>query len=59
MIRTIGIVSLSSGVIGESFVRHEVDIGLERLRAAGLRVRFMPPKAFSISRTTPRPGRRI
>ena len=42
MIRTVGIVSLSSGVLGEEFVRHEVDIGLERLRAAGLRVRFMP-----------------
>ena len=42
MIKTIGIVSLSSGIIGESCVRHEVDIGIERLRGMGLDVRFMP-----------------
>ena len=27
MVSTIGIVSLSSGVIGEDFVKHEVDLG--------------------------------
>lgn len=42
MVRTVGIVSLSSGIIGESFVRHEVEIGLRRLREYGLNVRFMP-----------------
>ena len=42
MIRTIGIVSLSSGILGESSVSHEVEIGLRRLRAYGLEVRFMP-----------------
>ena len=32
MVSTIGIVSLSSGVIGEDFVKHEVDLGLQRLK---------------------------
>ena len=42
MIRNVAIVSLSSGIIGEDFARHEVDIGLRRLEAYGLNVRFMP-----------------
>ena len=42
MIRNIAIVSLSSGVIGEPFVRHEVEIGVRRLEEYGLNVRFMP-----------------
>ena len=40
--KNIAIVSLSSGIIGEPFVRFEVDIGLSRLREYGLNVRFMP-----------------
>ena len=31
MIKNIAIVSLSSGTIGEDFVKHEVDIGIKRL----------------------------
>lgn len=42
MIRTVGIVSLSSGILGEQFVAHEVEIGLRRLRDYGLRVKLMP-----------------
>ena len=42
MIRNVAIVSLSSGIIGESSVRFEVEIGLRRLEAYGLKVRFMP-----------------
>lgn len=38
----IGIVSLSSGIIGESFIRFETDIGLRRLKEYGLNVTFMP-----------------
>ena len=41
-IRTVAIVSLSSGSIGEPQNRFEVDIGLRRLREFGLNVRFMP-----------------
>lgn len=36
MISTIGIVSLSSGIIGEDFVKHEVDLGIQRLKDLGL-----------------------
>lgn len=42
MIKTVGIVSLSSGIIGEEFVKFEVEIGLRRLREYGLTVKFMP-----------------
>ena len=42
MIKTVGIVSLSSGIIGEEFVQFEVEIGLRRLREYGLKVKFMP-----------------
>ena len=42
MIKTVGIVSLSSGIIGEPFVRHELDIGVRRLESMGLQVKFLP-----------------
>ncbi len=42
MIRSIGIVSLSSGILGEDYIRHEAEIGLRRLRDYGVTVRFMP-----------------
>ena len=41
-IKTVAIVSLSSGIIGEPFVKHELDIGIKRLENYGLSVRFMP-----------------
>ena len=40
MIKTVEIVSLSSGIIGETFVSHELKIGVERLKAMGLTVKF-------------------
>ena len=42
MVKTVGIVSLSSGIIGEEFARHEVELGVQRLEAMGLSVRFLP-----------------
>ena len=42
MIKTIGIVSLSSGILGEAMVAHEVEIGLRRLGEMGVKVKFMP-----------------
>ena len=42
MMKTLGIVSLSSGIIGEPFVRFEVEIGIRRLEESGLKVKFMP-----------------
>lgn len=40
MIKTIEIISLSSGIIGEAFTAHELKIGVERLKAMGLKVKF-------------------
>lgn len=40
MIKIVEIVSLSRGIIGESFVEHELKIGIERLKSMGLQVRF-------------------
>ena len=42
MIKTVGIVSLSSGVIGEDLVSHEIAIGERRLREYGLNVKYLP-----------------
>ncbi|VOZ32469.1 MccC family protein [Streptococcus pneumoniae] len=41
MVSTIGIVSLSSGIIGEDFVKHEVDLGIQRLKDLGLNPIFL------------------
>lgn len=41
-INNIAIVSLSSGTIGEAFAKHELDIGVKRLKDFGLNVTFMP-----------------
>ncbi|RKM57969.1 LD-carboxypeptidase [Butyrivibrio sp. X503] len=42
MVKTVGIVSLSRGTIGEDFVKHEVELGTKRLEEMGLKVKFMP-----------------
>ena len=42
MIKNIAIVSLSSGILGEDFAKHELEIGIKRLEALGLNVTFMP-----------------
>ena len=42
MIKNVAIVSLSRGIIGESFVKFETDIGIRRLKDFGLNVKFMP-----------------
>ena len=39
-IRKITVVSLSRGILGEPFVRHELEIGKQRLESYGLEVRF-------------------
>lgn len=41
-VKKIGIVSLSSGILGENFVSHQLNLGLERLKNYGLQVEFMP-----------------
>lgn len=42
MVKKIGIVSLSSGVLGESFIKHELKIGVDRLNKYGIEVEFLP-----------------
>ncbi|MCR5836462.1 MAG: LD-carboxypeptidase [Lachnospiraceae bacterium] len=42
MVKNVAIVSLSSGIVGESFVEFEKKIGVKRLEDFGLKVRFMP-----------------
>ena len=42
MVKTVGIVSLSSGILGEARVKHELDRGIRRLESFGLCVRFLP-----------------
>ena len=42
MIKTVGIVSLSRGSVGEDDIKFEVEIGLRRLREYGLTVKFLP-----------------
>ena len=39
---TIAVVSLSRGVLGEDFCKHQLKIGTERLEKMGLNVIFMP-----------------
>ena len=40
-VKKIGIVSLSSGILGEDFVQHEVKLGLERLKKLDIQLKFM------------------
>ena len=42
MIKTVGVVSLSAGTLGEDFVRHELELGVRRLEHYGLKVGFLP-----------------
>lgn len=42
MVKKIGIVSLSSGILGESFIEHQLKIGKERLNKYGVEVEFLP-----------------
>lgn len=41
-VKKIGIVSLSSGILGEDFIQHEVKLGKERLEKMGLDIVFLP-----------------
>ena len=41
MIKTVAIVSLSHGTLGEGFAKHELELGLSRLGKLGLKVKFM------------------
>ncbi len=40
-VKTIAIVSLSGGILGEAFIKHELELGLSRLERYGLKVKMM------------------
>ena len=42
MIKTVGIVSLSSGILGEPHIQFETETGIRRLEEYGLNIKFMP-----------------
>lgn len=57
-IKNIAIVSLSSGLIGEPFIKFEVDIGLKRLEEYGINVKFMPNALAGIEYVKAHPEKR-
>ena len=58
MIKTIGIVSLSSGILGEAFVDYEVEIGMRRLEDYGLSVKCMPHALLGLDYVRDHPEQR-
>ncbi len=58
MVKTLGIVSLSRGTIGEDFVKHEVELGVKRLEEMGLKVKFMPHSLKGIDYVAAHPEKR-
>ena len=57
-VKTVGIVSLSSGILGEDSVQHEVKIGIERLKKFGLNVKFMEHSRKGLSYISKHPEKR-
>ena len=57
-VKTVGIVSLSSGILGEDSVQHEVKIGIERLKKFGLNVKFMEHSRKGLSYINEHPEKR-
>ena len=58
MVKTVTILSLSRGLPGEDFARHELDLGLRRLREMGLTVKFGENARKGISYLQSRPEAR-
>ena len=58
MIKNIAVVSLSSGIAGEPFIRFELEIGLKRLKELGLNVTFMPNALKGMEYTFAHPEKR-
>lgn len=58
MVKTIAIVSLSSGILGERFVEHELKIGLGCLENYGFKVKFMDNALRGLDYLSARPEAR-
>ncbi|MFT8837346.1 S66 family peptidase [Liquorilactobacillus satsumensis] len=54
----VAIVSLSSGILGEKFVRHELNLGLQRLQALGLEPVIMPHALKGLTYLKEHPAKR-
>ena len=54
-VKKVGIISLSSGIMGEDFVKHELEIGINRLKGYGVEVEFLPHalKGFEYIKNNP------
>lgn len=57
-VKTVGIVSLSCGILGEDSVQHEVKIGMERLERFGLNIKFMEHARKGLSYIGKHPDKR-
>ena len=58
MIKTVGIVSLSSGILGESRIRFESETGIRRLEEYGLNIKFMPHALMGLDYLKAHPEKR-
>ncbi len=58
MIKTVGIVSLSSGILGESRIRFETETGIRRLDEYGLNIKFMPHALMGLDYLKAHPEKR-
>ena len=58
MIRNVAIVSLSSGILGESFIEFEKNIGVRRLEEFGINVKFMPHSLLGLDYIKAHPEKR-
>lgn len=57
-IKNIGIVSLSKGILGEKYIQHEVDIGIQRIKNMGINIHFMPNSLKGINYLENHPEKR-
>ena len=58
MIKTVGIMSLSSGILGESRIRFETETGIRRLEEYGLNIKFMPHALMGLDYVKAHPEKR-
>ena len=58
MVKTVTIDSLSSGILGEGFLSHELEIGIDRLESYGLKVCFTPHALSGIDHLAAHPEHR-
>ncbi len=58
MVKNIAIVSLSRGILGETFIKWELDIGLKRLENYGICVKFMPHALSGLDYVSEHPEKR-